>query len=362
MRKAPSLVFAFLLVTGIATLASCGGGGGSSTPTTSAPGNPGAPSSSSPSTAPTTSPTSSGAPTPTPTPTGHGGGPTPTPSATPSPTPTATAGFGSSTIDVGYGETNGSGAYPNQNTGVSLVDSSAPNDRGYPGGGNLEPGDKGATTTGGPNGNGGGGQGPVNGGAVDGVSCQPSMSNNYHVHFFLGVYYNGSEVALPAGLGMSDPEPPKETVNGVPNQSWTASCYYDTHTHDNSGMVHVESQNNGTECGPYSGLQNAPPCNYSIYQVGTFLDIWGILVSTNIASPQFGPLQGPVQIYTQADPPPPYCLDATDPCGTVDSNTLSFYSGDPHQIPIYSHTVIWVVVGTPPQSGLPNVHFEEGDP
>ena len=332
----------------MAGLASCGGGGGgSSTPTASNPGNPAGPSSS-PTSTPTSSPTSSAGPTPTPSPT-HSGAPTPTPS------PTPTAGFGSSTVNIGYGQTNGSGAYGG--SGTTLLVSSASNSRGYTHGGNLEPGDPGALTSGGPNGNGGGGQGPSGGGAVDGVTCQPTMSSNYHVHFFVGVFYNGSEVALPAGLGMVNPGPPTQTINGIPNQSWVADCFYEIHVHDNSGMVHVESQNNGNTCGPDNG-NSAPPCNYSIYKFGTFLDIWGVSVGPT----NFGPLQGPVQVYTQPNPPSPYCTDPNQSCGTVASNTLAFYSGDPHNIPIYSHTVIWIVVGTPPASGLPNVFFTEGDP
>jgi len=208
------------------------------------------------------------------------------------------------------------------------------------------PGQTGATAM-------GGGQGSP----VDGVQCAGTMSGNYHVHFFLGVFYNGQQVAVPAGVGMVNPEPPTDTVNGVPNQSWVANCYYDVHVHDNSGMVHVESTNNGDNCGQAVGGPTPPPCNYSIFNFQQFLDEWGISVS----STNLGPLTGPVQVYTQANPPAPYC---TDPC-TVNASTLSFYAAGANglgAIPIYSHTVIWIVIGTPPSSGLPNVFFEEGDP
>jgi hypothetical protein len=210
------------------------------------------------------------------------------------------------------------------------------------------PGQTGATTT-------GGGQGSP----VDGIACQGTMSGNYHVHFYVGVFYNGQQVVVPAGLGMVNPEPPTDTINGVPNQSWIATCYYDVHIHDNSGMVHVESTNtqNGQNCGPIANEQ--PECNYSIFTFQQFLDEWGISVSPT----NFGPLTGAVQIYTQTGQnlPAQYC---TDPC-TVSSSTASFYTPGTSglgAIPIYSHTMIWIVIGTPPTAGLPNVYFEEGDP
>lgn len=290
---------------------------------------------------------------------------------------------GSAVEHIGYGQTNGSPQ--------PLLVSSASNTNGYTGSGNLEPGDPGAVTIGGPNGNGGGGQGPTGGGAVDGIYCNPSMSELYHVHFFLGVYDNGTQVAVPAGVGMVNPNQPNQDVyddelytpapgatvppGTVPNQTWTANCYYDLHVHDKSGMIHIETSSNG-QCGAFtyypatpSPSENVKPCNYeSPFTLQTFFDVWGISIGAN----NFGPLKGPVQIYTT---PPGY--DSYTACGTTSqgyvvtpcettSNEYQLVSGNPATIPatiqLQSHTTVWIVIGSPPSSGLPNIAWDEGDP
>ena len=288
MRQARLVIFGIALVLG-ATLVACGGGGGSNAPVVSAPGNPGAPSTS-PSSSATTPPTTATTPPST----------TTTPPSTP--TPVQTVGASNAVIHIGYGQTNGNAQ--------TLLVSSAQNSRSYPGSGNYEPGDQGATATGGQNGNGGGGQG----GAIDGVGCQPTMSQLYHVHSFVGVYSQGQEIAVPAGVGMVNPNKPDEyvvndqptstpaptqTYYGVPNQTWTANCYYDLHVHDNSGMVHMETSSNGS-CGAFTSspyptpVNQQSPCNYpSPFTLKTLLDIWGIALTAN----NFGKLSGAVQIY-----------------------------------------------------------------
>ncbi|HEY1729826.1 MAG TPA: hypothetical protein VGG22_15740 [Candidatus Baltobacteraceae bacterium] len=355
MRKLSKILAAFSFVAGIGLLVACGGGGGSTPSAPSAPGNPVAPT-----VAPTATPVGA---TPSPTPVGATPSPTPTATpkgATPSPTPTptpppATPTPSTTTLQVGDGQTNG-------NVNPLLVINTAPDSRGYMHGGNLEPGDQGATSS-------GGGQGPVNNGVVDGVPCAASMSNDYHVHFFLGVFYNGQELGIPAGVGMVNPDPPSDNINGVLNQSYYADCYYDMHAHDNSGMIHVETAYNTPQnCGAASGNPPTQLCNYaSPFTLQTFFDIWGISFSAN----SFGPLSGPVQIYTST----PANYNSYSACGTTSVNTVvtpcvtqsstyQAFLGLPAQIPIYSHTTIWILVGTgnPYGQGLPNVNWQEGNP
>lgn len=271
----------------------------------------------------------------------------------------------STTINVGYGQTNGSPQ--------PLLISTAHNSSGYTGGGNLMPGQTGATST-------GGGQGS----AVDSIPCASSMSGDYHVHFFIGVIYNGQEVAVPAGVGMVNPDPPDQYVyNGnpvpgptsgaVPNQSWTANCYYDMHVHDNSGMIHVETAYNTPQlCGAATGNPPTQECNYAApFTLKTFFDIWGINVTTS----NFGPLNGSVLVYTT---PPGYnsysaCGASSNevvlPCTTT-SSSYAPYTGSLAQLEaqaIYSHSVYWFVIGSPNPAGssgagLPNISWVEGNP
>lgn len=227
---------------------------------------------------------------------------------------------------------------------------------------------------------------------VDGISCQQTMTEYYHVHIFVGVIQNGQEIAVPAGVGMKNPNPPDEFVyndatpapgttpnpNSIGGQSWTADCYYDMHVHDNSGMVHVETADDGF-CGSWTnGGSSTPtpvatgqekPCNYKApWTLQNFLDIWGISITPN----QFGPLQGTVQVYTT---PPGYnaytaCPDPEPivhtPCVTESKLYQSTTLQQALSMPLYAHTTFWFVVGSPGQyttaSSLPNVNWEEGNP
>lgn len=374
MRQARLVTFGIALALG-ATLVACGGGGGgSNTPSVNAPHNPGGP----------TAPAST---TPTPTPIASVTTPpstSTTPPSSPSPLPTTIPGS-SAVIHVGYGQMNGASPEP-------LLVSSANNTRGYTGGGDYMPGDPGAATTGGQNGNGGGGQGAT----VDGIPCNPTMSELYHVHFFVGIYDNGTEEAVPAGTGMVNPNPPDEyvvndqptstpkptqTYYGVPNQSWTADCYYDMHVHDNSGMVHIETSSNGNcDYWTYYPATPAPNANLTpctqpdpAMTLGHFLDIWGISIGPN----NFGRLTGAVQIYGTPPGYISYNACGTDaqghvitPCTTSSTAYTRYFPTSSNatnpgavvnSIQLLSHTTIWIVVGTPP-SGLPNVTWDEGNP
>ena len=175
-----------------------------------------------------------------------------------------------------------------------------------------------------------GGQGQT----VDNVTCDPTMSNNYHVHFYLGVFVNGKQMATPTGIGMKNPGTPDS--RGFLN---SASCFYHIHTHDASGLVHVEDPN-----------PNNLPVTATMYTLKTMFDIWGITVNSN----QFGPFTGPVRVFTSGQV---YRGDSNG--GNVPASDLTFYGTDPTNIPIYSYEVVFVEVGPTYPSSLPNVHFYE---
>jgi hypothetical protein len=221
--------------------------------------------------------------------------------------------------------------------------SSAPNTHNNKGEGDLLGSDPGALPQ-------GGGQGAD----VDQIPSAVSMSDNYHVHAFVGIMVNGQRIALPDGIGMVNPFGDFQTTDactgGTPNFECYADAFYYMHTHDASGAVHMEAPS--PVCGKAANYANN--CDMSLFTLGNFLDIWGISLSAN----NFGPYAGPVSVYTS---PLKYnaCNSTGNACYTA-SNTYSLYTaGDPHGIPLYSHTVVWIVVGSQPArpADLPNIEW-----
>ncbi len=168
---------------------------------------------------------------------------------------------------------------------------------------------------------------------VDGITCDPTSSNNYHVHFYVGLWVNGNQVAIPAGLGMQNPAAPQ---NGFIN---TASCFYHIHTHDASGLIHVEDPNPANI-----------PITQSLFTVKNLFDEWGITVNAN----QFGPYTGPVRVFTSGQI---YRGGATGQI--TPASDLTFFGTDPNAVPIYSYEIVDIEVGPTFPSSLPNVYFYE---
>jgi len=163
----------------------------------------------------------------------------------------------------------------------------------------------------------------------------------YHVHFFIGIIVNGQHLALPDGTGMHEPgndftlEP-----QGFKNWTETSGCYYYLHTHDASGVVHVESPANIAK----SQWETA-----TVYTVGNYFDVWGMTLSTT----RIGTHSGAVTAYVAQ----PRVLKTK----TVSNTTLVRYASNPRTIPIHSHTVVWLEIGSPaiPPSSLSNITFYE---
>ncbi|MFN2448770.1 MAG: hypothetical protein ABR508_03115 [Candidatus Baltobacteraceae bacterium] len=153
---------------------------------------------------------------------------------------------------------------------------------------------------------------------VDGMPCATTMPNAYHVHAFVGIVINGRQYAIPDGIGMYKPGG-DITYAGFPNWTEYATCYYYMHTHDASGVMHVES--------PQSVALTT-----SIYNLRNFFDVWGQPVSAT----QIGPFSGTVTAYV-----------AQVPLKTARILTSYYttYTGDPGTIPMKSHTTIWLQIG-----------------
>ena len=173
-----------------------------------------------------------------------------------------------------------------------------------------------------------GGQGQT----VDSIPCLTSMPNTYHVHSFLGIIINRRQIALPDGTGMKNPAG-DGTFAGFPNWTEYATCFYYMHTHDASGVIHIES--------PQSVSKTT-----SIYALGNYFDVWGRTLSTT----QIGSYTGTVRAYV-AQVPLKTAL--------IPRSAYVLYSGNPRTIPLHSHTTTWLEIGpnyiTP--SSLPVVHY-----
>ena len=177
------------------------------------------------------------------------------------------------------------------------------------------------------------------GSPIDGITCDPTMSDNYHIHVWVGVYVNGVSVnfnptqALPIAIGMVDPGAP-----GPPGKFiLTAHCFYHIHTHDSSGIVHVEDPD-----------PSKTPRTGTLYTLKQLFDIWGITVNGT----QVGSFIGPVRVLTSGQV---YRGDQNG--GVVPASTYTLWSGDPNAIPLYSHEVIFLEVGPAYPAQLPNIAF-----
>jgi hypothetical protein len=285
-----------------------------------------------PTATPTPVPTATPTPVPTPTPT-----PVPTPTPTPVPTPTPTSapgvpGDSGRTLSTQFETTDSNGvthaAVVNGTYGSAYTNNSSCPNGGYCG----------DYTN--------GGNGPT-GNMVAGVDCQPSMSNNYHVHVFVGIYVNGTEIALPPATGMAHP-----TLDSNFDDMTTSGffpCVYYTHTHDSTGVVHIESDNGGI-------VESVP--NDTHFTLGQYFQVWGINVNCPGGTPgcvgQFGPYTGPIQVLTSGQ-----TFRGGGSSLNIPENSLQQYMGDPNQITLWSHEVIWILIGPNYPSTLPSIHFDE---
>jgi hypothetical protein len=85
---------------------------------------------------------------------------------------------------------------------------------------------------------------------IDSVYCDQLEQTAYHHHVLLTIYIDGQQVTVPAGVGIAgDPSSP--------------TCYYWLHTHDTTGIVHIEAPSGGS------------------YSLKNFLDIWQSFANSN---------------------------------------------------------------------------------
>jgi hypothetical protein len=134
---------------------------------------------------------------------------------------------------------------------------------------------------------------------VDGVDCASTV--NYHIHTLLTIYRDRTRLALPDNVGRS-------------------GCTYGLHTHDGSGVIHIET---------------AEPKKFMLSQ---FFSLWRQpFTSTNIAG-----LTGPFRYYL------------------IENGKLTRYTGDPMAIELKAYREIVILAGANPPTVLPKYSWTPG--
>ena len=128
---------------------------------------------------------------------------------------------------------------------------------------------------------------------IDGIKCGAMEMNGYHVHAKLAIFINGKNHTVPALIGI------------------TNYCFYWLHTHDQSGIIHIESPIHRT------------------FTLGNFFDIWKQKLSNN-------------QILN-------HTATATNPLTIYVNGTQVHKSTNYRDISLHAHNVISIVYGPPPK-------------
>jgi hypothetical protein len=138
---------------------------------------------------------------------------------------------------------------------------------------------------------------PVVAKTIDGVPCDAGMDQSYHVHAHVTILDAGKQLLIPANT----------------NINLDAGCVYWLHTHDTSGIIHIEAPHKITPT------------------LGTFFDIWGQPLSRHrVATALVQPGQS-MRVYVDLKP----------------------YAGNPHNILLRAHTTVTIEIGPPFQPPKP---------
>ena len=132
---------------------------------------------------------------------------------------------------------------------------------------------------------------------IDGLTCLAQEGTSLHVHAHVALFDRGKQIQIPRYIGFA----PNPQLPG-------GGCLYWIHTHDASGIIHVEAP-------------DLHPPGGGPYTLGMLFDIWGQpLGADNIAG-----FKGPVTAYVNG----------------------AKYDGDLRAIPLSAHQEITLEVGTP---------------
>jgi hypothetical protein len=141
----------------------------------------------------------------------------------------------------------------------------------------------------------------LTGQSVNGVSANNQEQIAYHIHAHLAIYINGQPKLVPWGIGIAQPWQTQPDGNGGTFVNSGKAFYY-LHTHDDTGVIHIESPNQVT------------------YTLGQFFSEWNQPLSAS----QVGQYKGPVTAYLNGVKVP----------------------GDPSAIQLTAHELIQLDVGS----------------
>jgi hypothetical protein len=139
---------------------------------------------------------------------------------------------------------------------------------------------------------------------IDGVECNSMEQFAMHIHAHIDIIINGVYFLVPSQIGIP------------------SSCFYWLHTHDESGIVHIE----------------APM--HRDFTLGQFFDIWGKKLSND-------------QIFT-------YVANANNPLNVYINGTKVPDGTNYRDIKLHAHDEIAIVYGTPPSTVPSSYKFPEG--
>ena len=139
---------------------------------------------------------------------------------------------------------------------------------------------------------------PANRAAVAGVACL--INENYHLHSLVSIYKDGVRQGLPDNVGRS-------------------GCAYELHTHDVTGVIHIETD---------------VPKKFTL---GQFFALW----NQPLTAGGTAGLAGPIRFYL------------------IDNEKLTPFTGDPAQLELTAHREIVIVSGKAP-TVLPKYRWPSG--
>jgi hypothetical protein len=141
---------------------------------------------------------------------------------------------------------------------------------------------------------------------IDGIQCNTMEQATFHIHAHLDIFINGEPTTVPSQIGIDS----------------NAGCLYWLHTHDDSGVIHIEA-----------------PLKRE-FTLGNFFDIWGEVFNNT-------------HLFNEKDA----------------SNTISIYVNgnkvptdmDYRDINLNAHDEIAIVYGEMPLDKIPSSYdFPEG--